>query len=138
MGVPSRAETAYPFGAHEFSPVFSSVRVAQSFVFHVVFCDSWYVLYHLNMVLSVPLITQSASSNCFIAEKYYITCNDVERWYWLKVCYCFPVSLGDLVCHLIFKRYLRFSLIELIFCIQQFLSQEDDKNIMYKCQHSLQ
>jgi len=63
VGVPSRAETACTSGAHEFSPVFSSVRVAQSFVFHVVLCGSCYVLYHLNIVLSVPLITQSASSN---------------------------------------------------------------------------
>ena len=34
----SEAGTAYPSGAHEFTPSFIGVRIAQYFVFYVVFC----------------------------------------------------------------------------------------------------
>ena len=36
----SGAGTAYHSGAHEFTPVYSGVCVAQSFVFCIVFCRS--------------------------------------------------------------------------------------------------
>ena len=38
------AETAYPSGAHEFTPAFSGVRVVRSLVFCVMVCKSLYVL----------------------------------------------------------------------------------------------
>ena len=49
------AETAYPSGAHEFTPDFSGVRVARSLVLYVVFCISLYVFFLLAIVLSVLL-----------------------------------------------------------------------------------
>jgi len=36
---PGGTETAYHYGTPEFSPVFSGIRVAQSFGFCVVFCE---------------------------------------------------------------------------------------------------
>jgi hypothetical protein len=44
MSATSGAETAYPSGAHEFTLVFSGVRVARSSVSCVVFCRSLFVL----------------------------------------------------------------------------------------------
>ena len=50
----SGARTAYPSGAYEFSPpIFSGVRAAQSFAFCVVCCGSPFVLFLLDIVLSV-------------------------------------------------------------------------------------
>jgi hypothetical protein len=46
------AGTAYPSGAHEFTPVCSGVRVARYLVFCVKFCRSLFVLYMLAIVLS--------------------------------------------------------------------------------------
>ena len=44
MGVTRGAETAYPFGAPEFTPILSGVHVSRSLVFCVVFCRSLFVL----------------------------------------------------------------------------------------------
>jgi hypothetical protein len=59
MGVTSRAGTAYPSGAPEFTPVFSGVRVTRSLVLYVCFVDRClsfkFVLFLLAIVLSVLL-----------------------------------------------------------------------------------
>ena len=52
-GVTRRAGTANPSRGHEFTPDFSGVRVAWSFVFCVLFCRSLLVLSLLVIVLSV-------------------------------------------------------------------------------------
>ena len=45
----SEAGTAYPSGAHEFTPGFIGVRIAQYFVFYVVFCvPICFVFYSLS------------------------------------------------------------------------------------------
>ena len=46
--------TDYSFGAHEFTPAASGVRVAQSVLFCVVFCRSLFVLFPLAIALSAP------------------------------------------------------------------------------------
>jgi hypothetical protein len=51
MGATCGAENTYPSGALEFTPDFSGVHVAQSFVFCVVFCISLFVLFLLTMEL---------------------------------------------------------------------------------------
>jgi hypothetical protein len=59
MGVTSRAGTAYPSGAPEFTPVFSGVRVTRSLVLYVCFVDRClsfkFLLFLLAIVLSVLL-----------------------------------------------------------------------------------
>ena len=58
MGANLRARTAYPTGAHEFTPGFSGIRVARSLVFCVVICTSLFVLlsdFLFAVVLCVPL-----------------------------------------------------------------------------------
>jgi len=47
--------TAYPSGAHEFTPCFSGVRAAQSLVFCVMFCVSLFVPFLLAIGLSAFL-----------------------------------------------------------------------------------
>ena len=49
------AETAYPSGAHEFTPAFSGVRVVRSLVFCVMVCKSLYVLLPFFFVFFLPL-----------------------------------------------------------------------------------
>ena len=39
MGATCGAGTAYPSGAHEFTPVFSGVRISRSLIFWVFFVD---------------------------------------------------------------------------------------------------
>ena len=41
--------TAYPYGEHEFTPLFSGIRVAQSLVFSAMFCKS--LFFHLSVIL---------------------------------------------------------------------------------------
>ena len=55
MGVISGTGTAYSSVTHEFIHVFSGVRVARSFVFCVVFCRSLFILFLLDIVLSILL-----------------------------------------------------------------------------------
>ena len=60
-----RAGTPYCSGAPESLLVFSEVRIARSFVFCVVFCRSFFILFLLAIVLPdlQILITPSVSSN---------------------------------------------------------------------------
>ena len=51
MGVVSGAGTTYLSEAHDSIPVFSGVRVAQSYVFFVVFCNSLFVLFSFFIYL---------------------------------------------------------------------------------------
>ena len=67
MGVTSRAGTAYPCEAPEFSPLLSGVRVARSLVFCVMFvivCT--FVLFLLVFVLSI-LHRFTASDYLFVS-----------------------------------------------------------------------
>jgi hypothetical protein len=52
-GVTSGAGPVYPSGAHEFTPGYSGVRVAQSFVFCVVLCRSAFVLMSFSLHLTI-------------------------------------------------------------------------------------
>ena len=45
MGATNGTGTAYQSGAHEFSPIFRGVRVAQFLVFCVVYCKSLFVFF---------------------------------------------------------------------------------------------
>jgi hypothetical protein len=58
--------TAFPSVAPEFTPGFSWIRVAQSLVFHVVYCRSLFVLFLLLIVLSVLRFTASAHPSVFL------------------------------------------------------------------------
>ena len=60
-GATSGAGTAYPFGAHEFTPVFSGVRVAQSLVFCVVHCKSSFFsfFYFVNYIVCPSIYVYS-------------------------------------------------------------------------------
>jgi hypothetical protein len=55
----SGAETAYPYGTHEFTSVFRGVRVIRSLVLRVMFCRSLFVPLHFAIVLSVLRFTNS-------------------------------------------------------------------------------
>jgi hypothetical protein len=69
-GATSGTGTAYPFGAHEFTPVFSGVRVAQSLVFCVVHCKSSFFPFSiLSIILSVLRFTYTASDYLFVIIK---------------------------------------------------------------------
>ena len=50
-GGTGEAGTAYPSEAHEFTPVFSGIRVARSLIFCVVLCRSLFVLFILVIML---------------------------------------------------------------------------------------
>ena len=73
-GASSRAGTAYPFGSHEFIPVFSEVRGTRSFSFMCMFCRSLFVhvcfsfwplrcLFFNIPILIVPLVSSNSSSS---------------------------------------------------------------------------
>ena len=55
MGVTCGAGTDYPSGAHGFTPVFSGVRGSRYCVVCAMFCESLFVLFLLDIVLSVLL-----------------------------------------------------------------------------------
>ena len=69
--ITSWAGTAYPSGAHEFTPCFSGVRVVRALVFCVVFCGSLFLLlsfFFLSIVLSFFRQVFSNSPSVFIKK----------------------------------------------------------------------
>jgi hypothetical protein len=75
LGTTSGAGAAYPFAAPAFIPVFSRVRVAQSFVIWVVFCGSFFVslsFFALAIVLSVLWFTASELTTLAVIGTDYI------------------------------------------------------------------
>jgi hypothetical protein len=63
-GITCGVGTAYPFGASEFTPGFSLIRVARSLAFCVVFCRSLFVLFLLAIVLSVLFRITDSNFSC--------------------------------------------------------------------------
>jgi len=77
VGVTSGAETAYPSGTLEFTPVFSGVDVSRSLVFCVVFCRSLFVL--LATMFSV-LLRFTASDYPFNIFKLFVCLFDILNY----------------------------------------------------------
>ena len=78
MGVTGGEETAYPFGAPEFTSILSGVHVSRSFVFCVMFCRSLFVLLVIMFLFFFDLrilITPLVSSNpSLVFLTFYTTC----------------------------------------------------------------
>ena len=114
MGATSEAGTAYPFGAHEFTPlVFSGVPVARSLVFCVVFYRSLFVL--LSFFFS-PLCCLSLDLPHWYLQAFLISnaplrilITPLVYGFWFPLWFTnsdYPFGLRLLITHLVYRFWL--------------------------------
>ena len=88
MGVTSRARSVNPFGALEFIPSFSIVRVARSLIVGIIFCRSLFVLVPLAIALSVRRLF-TAFDYTFVFLKHFVRQTIMAD---VNVLFCFFIS----------------------------------------------